>query len=216
MSYNPEIHNRRSLRLKGYDYSRSGAYFVTICIHQRKTLLGTIANGIMEPTPAGEMVQTIWEEMPLYYPNVELDAFVLMPNHIHGIIILKSPETEPAMTLSDLVHRFKSFTTAKYRHGVNHEQWQPFLGKLWQRNYYEHIIRNQQSCDRLRQYIANNPLLWQSDSLHPDQEKAKRDNYHDGQGNHDDRDKYGDRGNHGDQDNDGDRGNHGGIAPTDS
>jgi putative transposase len=168
MPYNPEIHHRRSIRLKGYDYSQAGAYFITICIHQRQPLLGAIANGNMTPNPAGTMVQTIWEELPFHYPNLELDAFVLMPNHIHGIIILKSTQTKLAMTLGEIVHRFKSFTTAKYRHGVDREQWQPFASRLWQRNYYEHIIRDRASCDRHRQYIANNPSSWQSDHLHPD------------------------------------------------
>ena len=168
MPYNPEIHHRRSIRLKGYDYSQAGAYFITICINHRQPLLGAIADGIMQPNSAGIMVQTIWEEIPFHYPNIELDAFVIMPNHIHGIIILKSIQIEPVMTLGEIMHRFKSFTTAKYRHGVNQEQWQPFTGRLWQRNYYEHIIRNQESCDRLRQYIANNPSSWQSDRLHPE------------------------------------------------
>ncbi len=112
------------------------------------------------------MVQTIWDEMPLHYLNIELDAFVLMPNHIHGIIVLKS-QNESSMALGDIIHRFKSHTTAKYRHGVNQEKWQTFVGRLWQRNYHEHIIRTEESLDRLRQYIANNPLVWEVDSLNP-------------------------------------------------
>ena len=171
MSYNPDIHHRRSIRLKGYDYSQAGAYFITICINHRQPLLGAIADGIMHLTPAGTMVQTIWEELPFHYPNIELDAFVLMPNHIHGIIILKSAQIEPVMTLGEIMHRFKSFTTTKYRHGVHQEQWQPFIGRLWQRNYYEHIISNQEICDRLRQYIANNPSSWESDLLYPNSDR---------------------------------------------
>lgn len=167
MSYNPDIHHRRSIRLKGYDYSKAGAYFVTICIHQRLPLLGEIENGAIALTPAGEMVQTIWNEIPSHYLNVGLDAFVVMPNHVHGILILESNCNQSSMTLGDVVHRFKSFTTTKYRYGVNQKQWQPFVGRLWQRNYYEHIIRNEESCDRLRQYITNNPLSWESDRLHP-------------------------------------------------
>ncbi|WP_434687775.1 transposase [Pseudanabaena minima] len=120
----------------------------------------------IKPIPAGEMVQTIWDEMPLHYLNIELDAFVLMPNHIHGIIVLKS-QNESSMALGDIIHRFKSHTTAKYRHGVNQEKWQTFVGRLWQRNYHEHIIRTEESLDRLRQYIANNPLVWEVDSLNP-------------------------------------------------
>ena len=170
MSYNPDIHHRRSIRSQKYDYSKAGAYFVTICINQRQPLLGEIENGIIKPTPAGEMVQTIWNEMPLHYLNIELDAFVLMPNHIHGIIVLKS-ENKSSMALGDVIHRFKSYTTAKYRHGVNQEKWQPFVGRLWQRNYHEHIIRTEESCNYLRQYIENNPLSWELDSLHPHVER---------------------------------------------
>ncbi|GBO53335.1 hypothetical protein APA_1242 [Pseudanabaena sp. lw0831] len=167
MPYNPDIHHRRSIRLKGYDYSKAGAYFVTICINQRKTLLGEIGNGIMKPTPAGEMVQTVWNQIPLYYLNIELDAFVLMPNHIHGIVVLKSQSKESSMTLGKIIHRFKSYTTAKYRHGVNQGKWQAFVGRLWQRGYHERIIRSEKSCDYLRQYIENNPLSWELDTLHP-------------------------------------------------
>ena len=128
MSYNSEIHHRRSIRLKGYDYSQAGAYFITICINHRQPLLGAIGDGIMHLNPAGTMVQTIWKEMPFHYPNLELDAFVIMPNHIHGIIVLKSIQIEPVMTLGEIVHRFKSFTTAKYRHGVNQREFGLTIG----------------------------------------------------------------------------------------
>ncbi|MFM7406132.1 MAG: hypothetical protein ACKO3K_05575 [Cuspidothrix sp.] len=115
MAYNPNIHRRRSIRLKGYDYSQAGAYFVTICINHKRSLLGNIQEGIMRPSPAGEMVQIVWDEIPTHYQGIDLDAFVLMPNHIHGIIIL---EANSSMKLPDVVHRFKSLTTTKYRHNV--------------------------------------------------------------------------------------------------
>ncbi len=174
MSYNPDVHHRRSIRLKGYDYSQAWAYFVTICIQQRQPLLGQIENGLLKPTPAGEMVQIVWDEMPSHYPNIELDAFIVMPNHIHGIILLKAKQIEPSMTLGDAVQRFKSFTTTKYRQGVYQKQWQPFPGRLWQRNYYEHIIRSEEAYDHIRQYIANNPLSWECDQLHPSQLATSR------------------------------------------
>ncbi len=165
MLYNPDIHHRRSIRLKGYDYSQAGAYFVTICVNQRRSLLGTIDNGIMHPSSAGEMIQIVWDEIANYYQGIDIDAFVLMPNHIHGIIILEDNTT---LKLGDVVHRFKSLTTAKYRHGVYNQEWPSFENRLWQRNYYEHIIRNPESWDRLQEYIRDNPLLWNGDSLHPD------------------------------------------------
>src|SRR6476619_7653577 len=142
MSYNPDVHHRRSIRLKGYDYSQAGAYFVTICINQRRSLLGTICEGIMYPSIAAEMVQKVWDEIPLYYQGIEIDAFVLMPNHIHGIIMI---EPNTSLKLGDVVHRFKSLTTAKYRHGVYHQEFPAFEKRLWQRDYYEHIIRNEES-----------------------------------------------------------------------
>jgi REP element-mobilizing transposase RayT len=164
MPYNPNVHRRRSIRLKGYDYSQVGAYFVTICINHRRSLLGNIQEGIMYPSPAGEMVQTVWDEIPTHYQGIDIDAFVLMANHIHGIIIL---EPNCSMKLGDVVHRFKSLTTTKYRYGVYEKEWPAFEKRLWQRNYYEHIIRNEKSCDRLREYIRDNPILWEVDTFHP-------------------------------------------------
>lgn len=88
MTYNPAIHHRRSIRLRGYDYSRAGLYFVTICTQGRRCLFGDIADGTIQCTSAGEMVRTVWEEIPSHYPGVEIDQFVTMPNHIHGIIVI--------------------------------------------------------------------------------------------------------------------------------
>lgn len=88
MKYNPQIHHRRSIRLKGYDYSQNGAYFVTICVQNRKFLFGKIRNGEMILNDAGKMIEKYWREIPKKYPNVILDAFVIMPNHMHGILII--------------------------------------------------------------------------------------------------------------------------------
>ena len=192
--YNPEIHHRRSIRLKGYDYSRAGAYFVTICIQDRTCLFGGINGGKMVLNDAGYMVQSIWNELPIHYPGVKIDQFIVMPNHIHGIIILSDvgagapacPNAEqsqgierlegrgnhggiaPTMSLPDVVHRFKSFTNTKYIIGVKQHNWQRFPGKLWQRNYYEHIIRNEDELNRIREYIMNNPARWAEDENNPD------------------------------------------------
>lgn len=118
---------------------------------------------------AGHMIQTIWQEIPDHYPGIDVDAFVVMPNHIHGIIVLGKVGTGPracpnsAMTLPDVVQRFKSLTMARYRQGVKSQGWPPFPGKLWQRNYYEHIVRNESDLDRIREYIENNALNWKQD-----------------------------------------------------
>jgi len=191
MKYNPDIHHRRSIRLKDYDYSQAGMYFVTICTQGRHCLLGDIEDGTVKLTAAGEMVRTVWEEIQFHYPGVELDEFVIMPNHFHGIVIIVGagpracPDAEPqpgqpqpgqprighprggapTLSLPDVVHRFKTMTTKKYVDGVKLHGWQRFDAKLWQRNYWEHIIRNEQELIRIRHYIENNPIQWESDKL---------------------------------------------------
>ncbi len=174
MPTNPDRHHRRSIRLKGYDYTQPGAYFVTICTEDRECLLGEIVDGEMQLNDAGWMVQTVWDQLPDHYPGVDIDEFVVMPNHVHGIIVLvgdpvgATPRGCPdGQALPDVVHRFKSFTTALYRQGVAHNAWAPFPGRLWQRNYYEHIIRNERALERIRGYIQNNPIRWTSDRENP-------------------------------------------------
>jgi putative transposase len=167
MRYDPDRHHRRSIRLKDYDYAQAGAYFVTLCIHQRRLILGHIDSGIFYPSPAGLLIQTLWAELPQHYPGIALDAFTLMPNHLHGIILLQPTPGSPNLTLGAVIHRFKSFTTTQYRKRVYDRDWEPFVGRLWQRNYYEHIIRSEESCDRLRSYIFTNPQRWAEDTLNP-------------------------------------------------
>ncbi len=207
MTYDPHKHHRRSIRLKGYDYTQAGAYFVTICTQNRECLFGEVVDGEMRLNAAGQMIQSVWNELPAFYPGVDIDEFVVMPNHIHGIIVLVGatpcgrpvtppndhpvgatpcgrPEpgqaqgrhrglplptvtAMPTLSLPDVVHRFKTLTTKRYADGVKQLGWPPFPGRLWQRNYYEHIIRNEESLNRLRQYIANNPAQWQSDGESP-------------------------------------------------
>ena len=175
MEYDPNKHHRRSIRLKGYDYSQPGAYFVTICIQGGFRLLGEIADGNIYPSEPGKMVRAIWCELPLHYRGVEVDAFVLMPNHIHGIILLTHENKKRVMpdgqicqpmTLGNVVHRFKSLTTARYREGVINKGWHRFTKRLWQRNYYEEIIRNEMSWQIIRKYILYNPLAWEADPKH--------------------------------------------------
>jgi putative transposase len=175
MKYDPNKHHRRSIRLKGYDYSQPGAYFVTICIQGGFRFLCEILDGNIYPSESGKMVQAIWHELPLYYPGVEVDAFVLMPNHIHGIIML-TPENKKRvmpngqickpMTLGDVVHRFKSLTTARYRNGVINLGWPRFEKRFWQRNYYEAIIQDEIIFQKIREYILYNPIAWEADPKH--------------------------------------------------
>jgi len=192
-TYPFDKHHRRSIRLKGYDYAHAGAYFVTICTQDRECLFGGIIAGEMRLNDAGHMVYRIWNDLSVKYLGIETDEFVVMPNHVHGIIVIvgagpcacpgiharpesctAQPQTgQPqgvaptTLSLPEIVHRFKSFTTAEYRNGVRYKNWSPFNGKLWQRNYYEHVIRNEDEMDRIRQYIIENPLKWAEDEDNP-------------------------------------------------
>jgi len=184
MRFHPERHHRRSIRLKGYDYRQAGAYFVTICTQDRAFLFGQVVHDEMQLNDAGKMVYDVWNDLPAFYPGVQTDAFIVMPNHIHGIIILVGADPRvcsdsgppacpgqpqelgqpqgvaPALGLPDIVHRFKTMTTRRYADGVKRLGWEPFRGRLWQRNYYERIIRNEESLNRIRGYILTNPMRW--------------------------------------------------------
>ena len=199
MTFNPDIHHRRSIRLKHYDYTQPGGYFVTVVSQDRECILGCIEDGGMLLNNAGRMVQSIWEGIPKHYTGIDIDAFQIMPNHVHGIIIITKkyhtqkptitvgagPRACPqhmqpgedgqprgvaptALSLSDVVHRFKSMTTKRYINGVKLNNWPPFPGKLWQRNYYDHIIRDDKDLNHIREYIRSNPHKWEFDSENPD------------------------------------------------
>jgi len=163
---------RASLRLPDYDYSQSGAYFVTICIQARKSLLGVLVNEEMQLNDYGRMVADCWQDLPDHFEDIELDAFVLMPNHVHGIIIITGGETPPLQnrsTLGQIVGYLKYQSTKKIN-GLRGKQGE----RLWQRGYFEHVIRNKESLNRIREYIATNPLRWDLDRENP-QAKGKDD-----------------------------------------
>jgi REP element-mobilizing transposase RayT len=164
---------RRSIRLRGYDYSLPGFYFITICTQNRRSLFGDITSGEMRTNEAGMIAVQVWEELQSRFPCVQLDESVVMPNHIHGIIAivgagLALPEDQGAAssapTLPDIVRTFKSISAR----GINRllsRSGRPF----WQRNYFEHIIRNEASLAKIRHYIKTNPEQWTSDRENPDQ-----------------------------------------------
>ncbi|MCR4304169.1 MAG: transposase [Gallionella sp.] len=178
-TFNPDIHHRRSVRLRNYDYSQAGAYFITLCTQERKCLFGALAGDVVQLNEAGRLAQNIWDALPEHYSCIELDSFVVMPNHIHGIILLNTAGARfiasnddgaanlgamnRAPTLGEIVRAFK----ARCTHSVNQ-----LLGtkglSIWQRNYYEHVIRNESSLQEIREYIANNPAQWAIDSENPD------------------------------------------------
>jgi REP element-mobilizing transposase RayT len=290
MKFDPDRHHHRSIRLKGYDYAQAGAYFVTICAQDRACLFGAITDREMQMNDAGEMIARWWEEVPHKFPSVELDLFVVMPNHFHGIIVLADspvgadlrvcpdpprvcpdpprvcpdpprvcpdpprvcpdpprvcPDPHGVHTniqdaqaniqdaqaniqdaraniqdaraniqdaraniqdaraniqgaqaniqgahaniqgaraniqgahagaplrrtaVGEIVQWFKTMATNEYIRGVKQKRWAPFRGRLWQRDYYEHIIRDDADFDRIREYISNNPGNWANDDENP-------------------------------------------------
>jgi len=134
MKYNPDVHHRRSIRVKDYAYSRAGAYFLTMCLQSKRCLFGNVANGEMMLNDAGKSVQHIWND-----------------------------------SIGRIVQAFKSITTHEYTIGVKTCGWIPFHGKLWQRNYYEHIVRTEDTLNKIREYIQYNPLRWHLDRENPEQ-----------------------------------------------
>ena len=159
MKYNPDIHHRRSIRLPGYDYSQPGAYFVTICIWQRQCLLGDIEEGNMLLSRYGEVVDFNWFNLMRVYPHIKLDSFVIMPNHIHGIILIKNLDKRHG--LSEIVRGLKTFSSSR----IN--QLRRVSGiPVWQRGYYEHIIRDETTFAKIQEYIINNPYKWETDEMH--------------------------------------------------
>ncbi|SDS17575.1 hypothetical protein SAMN05216503_2217 [Polaribacter sp. KT25b] len=251
--YNLKKHNRKSIRLKGYDYAQNGLYFITICIQKRVCLLGNIINETLETNNAGKMIDKWYWELENKFPNIKCHAHIVMPNHFHCIIeivhnvgadlcvrpntntdLRVRPNTDlhvrpntanknkPIPTKNDLetndnafvsnvnvpvsnknvpvsnknvpvsnvnvpfsnanvpimgehigsplhvvVQWFKTMTTNEYIRNVKTNNWQRFNGKLWQRNYWEHIIRNEKSYQNISEYIMNNPTKWIADKLNP-------------------------------------------------
>lgn len=180
--------NRKLNRLKGYNYSQNGWYFITICIKNRIECLGEIKNKKMKYSQYGDIVLKFWQAIPNYYKNVFLDQWVIMPNHIHGIIIIKNKpvgtehysvnmvrthmiRTEhcsvPTMMVDDnykkygllskIVKSFKEISLKTIRKNYDDYEF------AWQRSYYDHIIRNENSLNKIREYIINNPLKWEYD-----------------------------------------------------
>ena len=192
--YDPNIHHRRSIRLKGYDYSQEGLYFITICCQDRACLFGDVVDGKMILNEYGRIAYDEWIKTPEIRPNVELGEFVVMPNHVHGIIRLhgmgelhssdetmgemhlfdgkrgecnsfnergecNSPLRGPSQTVGAVVRGYKSAVTKKLNELT--------IGcAVWQRNYYEHIIRNERSYINIAEYIIDNPAKWEEDRFY--------------------------------------------------
>ena len=187
--YDPQSYGRRSYRLVGYDYSQAGAYFVTVVTQARECLFGEVHDCEMKLNYAGEMVRRVWTGLPDRFPNVAVGDFIVMPNHIHAIVDIydvgaplvgaqtnkllpgaaeaNGATTRVAPTLGAVIGAFKSLTTVEYAWGVRSHGWPAFKRRLWQRNYFEHIVRNDESRNRIIEYIGVNPATWTHDIENP-------------------------------------------------
>ncbi|PKN86592.1 MAG: transposase [Chloroflexi bacterium HGW-Chloroflexi-8] len=176
MKYDPNIHHRRSIRLKDYDYSQSGAYFVTIVTYNRSHLFGEIVNGMMKVNDTGFVAQIEWKKLSFRFSGISIDNFVVMPDHMHAIIVLVGAKPEKTHSsdspsfaspvqvdekphpLGTIISSYKS-TVARLINGLRHTPGAP----VWLRNYYEHIIRSEKEFENIRSYIEDNPRRWGED-----------------------------------------------------
>ncbi|MFA5975568.1 MAG: transposase [Elusimicrobiota bacterium] len=160
------VPNRQSIRLPGYDYTSQGIHYVTMCTRDHLNLFGIVKNEEMQLSPVGEMINLAWRGITMYAPRISLDEFVVMPDHLHAIIVIgpdldgglnhdfgqgRCPAPTAAISLPSIVRRFKSWTTHQYRKNI------------WQRNYYEHIVSDENDLNRIREYIKDNPKNWEKE-----------------------------------------------------
>ena len=195
--------NRKSIRLKDYDYSKAGLYFITICANHRQSIFGNIDDDVMILNDAGLMIEKCYFALEDRFRDIKCHDMIVMPNHFHCIIEIVANENNDvvgvplvgtqnvnghinntdkgqprgiAPTVGDIVGAFKSITTNEYIRGVKNNNWQPFDKKMWQRNYWEHIIRSEESYVKLSEYIISNPQKWEIDTLHPNNVAPKKEN----------------------------------------
>ncbi len=172
MKYDPKKHNRRSIRLKGYDYTQPGGYFITMVTFQRECLFGDISDGKMKLSTWGHMADECWRAIPDHFPHVDLGTYVIMPNHVHGIIIIHGRDTKfrvPTIeqfgkpvpgSIPTIIRTYKAAVTRHIGREFD-------ASHLWQRNYFEHVIRHDNDYQRIHDYILNNPAKWSEDSENP-------------------------------------------------
>jgi REP element-mobilizing transposase RayT len=158
------LKQRKQIRLKNYDYSQSGLYYVTICTQNREYLFGNVLNGKMELNDFGKIINDVLFTIQKHFDHVELDEFVIMPNHIHGIVIIVGAGSSRPI-LGKIIGYFKYKSTKRINDLLGSENPTPTIKikKIFQRNYYEHVIRNENELIKIREYIKNNPLFWNRD-----------------------------------------------------
>lgn len=157
---------RKTIRLQHYDYSQNGLYFITICIQDRLCLLGNIIENRIQLSPQGKMIEQQYFALTEKFSTIKCLDYAIMPNHIHFVIQIDNNDSEKPFSLFDIIQHFKSMTTTEYIKQVKLNNWQPFHRKLWQRSYYEHIIRDEKDYLKIAEYIENNPLNWALDKLY--------------------------------------------------
>jgi putative transposase len=176
MRYDPLRHHRRSIRLREYDYALAGSFFITICTHERECLFGDVEDDEVQLNELGRIARDEWDRSAKVRRELETGGFVVMPNHIHGIVHIMSlsdvgasgarPDGSlprlPRKSLGAFVAGFKSAVTRRINTGRDAEG-----AAVWQRNYYEHIIRNEEDLSRIEAYIEDNPRFWNDDEYHP-------------------------------------------------
>jgi putative transposase len=155
------VRRRNGLRYSGYDYAQAGAVFVTICTHNRQRLFGVVDGDGVGLSPSGEYAAFRWRQISQRFSGVLVDTHVIMPDHIHAILHTGAdPSLSLHPSIGDIVRWFKSTLHADYSKGVRHLGWSPYDRRLWQRDYYDHIIRDERDLDRIRAYIEANPARW--------------------------------------------------------
>lgn len=173
------MYNRKSIRIKDYDYSNEGLYFITICTYNKEKILSKITKKVqdkdelvtIELTDIGILVEQCYLNIINKFPNIQLHDYVIMPNHMHIVIEITKKkinrvDTRPTPTIANVICAFKSITTYEITKGVKEGKYKPYKNKIWQRNYYEHIIRNEKEYLRILEYIQNNPLNWALDKYY--------------------------------------------------
>jgi len=180
--FDPAIRHRQSIRLKGYNYSLPGAYFVTICAFRKQCAFGEVVDGAIRLNEIGDMVAEWWSKLQRNFTGVEVDTWVIMPNHLHGIISIVGADprvralsnayeaeegARAGAPLPRVIQWFKTMTTNRYIRKVKQEGQGRIAGRLWQRGYYEHIIRTEKALNAIREYIESNPARWGDDPENP-------------------------------------------------
>ena len=181
-------HHRRSIRIRGADYTEAGAYFLTMCADRRRSIFGRIEDGLVQLTPLGEAVEGCWFDIPKHFVNADLKEFVVMPNHLHGIVVLagqrrvagsvvgaryivpsdrkaRTPEAFQRPVVASIPTIVRTFKAAVTRAASKELRW---TETIWQRNYYEHVLRDGDEYLHARQYILENPMMWETDCENPE------------------------------------------------